>query len=201
MKTILLAAAVLVALPAAAKTGSVERARALFREATRDYNLGEFRQALGEFRAAYKEYQEPRILFDIAQCHRQLDDKAQAITLYRSYLRELPDAPNRAQVESEIASLDVQLHAQPAATAPAPPAVEVPRTAVVTAPVLAPVLAIDVRAPAPTPTRTPLVKKAWFWGVIGGAAAVVALGVGLGVGLSSNASYPSASTTLGTVRW
>jgi tetratricopeptide (TPR) repeat protein len=183
-----------------AKSGTLEKARAHFADATRDYNLGEYRQALEEFRAAYKEHQEPLLLFDIAQCYRQLADKGQAITLYRSYLRELPDAPNRALVEGLIASLDRELHALPAAPAPAlePRAVAAPAPAVATP---APAPAIDVRVRGPERARTPLVKKAWFWGVVGGAAAVVALGVGLGVGLSSNVSYPSASTTLGVVRW
>jgi hypothetical protein len=38
------------------------------------------------------------------------------------------------------------------------------------------------------------VKKAWFWGVIAGAA-VVAVGVGLGVGLGAQPRNPSSTLT------
>jgi hypothetical protein len=39
----------------------------------------------------------------------------------------------------------------------------------------------------------PVWKKAWFWGVIGGAVVVVAVGVGLGVGLSGGDKDPTPS--------
>src|SRR5262245_42408860 len=94
------------AAPAAADK---DRARQLFEEGSRRYNLGEYPAALGRFKAAYEEFPEPTLLYNTAQCYRQLGDKAQAVTLYRSYLREVPDAANGDEVRRVIVALDSEL--------------------------------------------------------------------------------------------
>jgi Tetratricopeptide repeat len=53
----------------------------------------------------------PAFLFNIAQCHRQLGNKQEAIKFYRSYLRKVPDAPNAEEVRKLIASLEERDHA------------------------------------------------------------------------------------------
>ena len=71
-----------------------------------------------------------------------------------------------------------------------------------TTPVAAP--APVAAAPEPSrsePQRTPVYKKWWLWTIVGVVVAA-GVGVGLGVGLTqSSVSYPSASTTAGTVRF
>ena len=55
-------------------------AKEAFREAIRYYNLGDFEKALELFKRAYLNYNEPRILFNTAQCERQLGTGAGNIT-------------------------------------------------------------------------------------------------------------------------
>jgi tetratricopeptide (TPR) repeat protein len=82
------------------------KARALFDRATKQYNLGEYTTAAEAFKAAYDEYPDPTLLYNLAQCERQLAHKQRAITLYHSYLREVPSAPNADEVKRLVASLE-----------------------------------------------------------------------------------------------
>ena len=69
------------------------------------YSLGEFDDAAKEFRQAYRLKQDPGLLFNIAQCERQLHEYEQAWFHYRQYLNARPDASNKADVESLIAQM------------------------------------------------------------------------------------------------
>jgi tetratricopeptide (TPR) repeat protein len=86
-----------------------DKARELYRKGTQHYNLGEYSDALTAFKDAYRNYEDPTFLFNIAQCHRQLGARADAIRIYRSYLRESPNAPNREQVTRLITVLETEL--------------------------------------------------------------------------------------------
>jgi tetratricopeptide (TPR) repeat protein len=70
------------------------------------YNLGEFDEAITEFKAAYALTSEPGLLFNIAQSYRLKEDYKQALYFYKTYLRLVPDAANRADVERWIHELD-----------------------------------------------------------------------------------------------
>ena len=93
---------VCVALPAWADKATDE-AKVRFDRGNVHYNLGEYEEALAEYKEAYRLRKLPGFLFNIAQCHRKLGDYQQAINLYNAYLNEVPNAPNRADVESLIA--------------------------------------------------------------------------------------------------
>ncbi len=54
-------------------------------------------------------FAEASLLFNIAQCYRQLDDKPQAIRFYRTFLREIPRAPNRDDVLAIVQNLEAAL--------------------------------------------------------------------------------------------
>jgi hypothetical protein len=82
-----------------------QRARTLYQEATAHYNLGENREALQKFKDAYRLVREPVLLFNIGQCHRRLGEAKEAIEMYRSFLREAPEAQNRKEVERLITDL------------------------------------------------------------------------------------------------
>ncbi|HEX6837771.1 MAG TPA: tetratricopeptide repeat protein, partial [Polyangia bacterium] len=97
-----------------------EAARKAFSEGQRYYNLNQYADALEAFKRAYWNYEEPVFLYNIAQCHRLLKHKAEAIDFYRSYLRTAPHAPNRAEVERVVAELDAALQ-KDRALANAPP--------------------------------------------------------------------------------
>jgi tetratricopeptide (TPR) repeat protein len=66
------------------------------------YAIGEFEDAIKEFRLAYKLRQDPGLLFNMAQCARQLHDYEQAYFHYRQYLNQRPDAANKTEVQSLI---------------------------------------------------------------------------------------------------
>jgi tetratricopeptide (TPR) repeat protein len=167
-----------------------EKARATYRLGIQHYNLAEYGAALESFKQAYREYEEPTLLFNIAQCHRQLGQKQEAVTFYKTYLREVPSAENREEVKRLIGVLEQDLSAEqvahPKSTEPVSHAAAQPSPA----PIL---LAAPSQAPAAVPKKRPL----WIIGVAIGAAAAVALGVGLGVGLSSKELDPTPS--LGSV--
>jgi len=99
-----------------------------FSRGTRLYEVGEYRQAIEEFKAAHLAKPDPAFLYNIGQCHRQLGENEQAVTLYKRFLAGSPNAPNRAEVEARVAEMESQLAAEkrkaateivPAATVPA----------------------------------------------------------------------------------
>src|SRR4051812_5477676 len=92
---VLLSSAVTFATPA---SGSLEQARAGSRQAQKAYDVGRFAEALEGFSKAYQLDPRPGILFNIAQCHRQLEDYESAAFAYRRYLAQYPKgrAPSAA---------------------------------------------------------------------------------------------------------
>lgn len=109
--------------------------RAQFETGSRHYELGEYREALAAFKHAYHLTAHPRLLFNVGQCQRKLGDVAAAIDAYQAYLRAVPHAENRAQVEQLITRLESQRAPPPAERdkpepAPAADVAVAPRTAV-----------------------------------------------------------------------
>jgi outer membrane protein assembly factor BamD (BamD/ComL family) len=70
------------------------------------YRQGNYRAAIQEFESAYRASHAPALLFDLAQAHRRDGDRGRALPLYRAYLRDLPHAKNRAEVQRRIADLE-----------------------------------------------------------------------------------------------
>jgi hypothetical protein len=81
-------------------------AREHYEKGITHYNLGEFDQAIAEFKQAYAISGAPGLLFNIAQAYRLQGDYKQALYFYKTYLRLLPDAVNRADVEQRIAEME-----------------------------------------------------------------------------------------------
>jgi tetratricopeptide (TPR) repeat protein len=88
-----------------------KEARAHFERAEKAFNLGRFDEALTGYQAAYEVLPLPAFLFNIAQCHRNVGNREQAIFFYQRYLSLAPDAPNRPVVEELIADQQRQLAA------------------------------------------------------------------------------------------
>jgi tetratricopeptide (TPR) repeat protein len=202
LRVALLAAAVVLTLfasPSAhADPARLREARAHYEQAVAHYNLDEYAPALAEFREAYRIKPDPSFLFNIAQCHRRLGQNEAALDYYRKYLRNLPDAPNRADVERIVA----ELHAKEAAPQPdAPPApapiVVPPPTAPAPPPQLeAPTSAPDAALiamppPPPPPQSSPLYKRWWFWTGVG---VIVVSAVVIGFVASAKGPQPYAGT-------
>lgn len=144
MKTFLLCLALLAALPARAAPDATTKARAAFQAAQQLYTQGRFGDALEKFEEAQTLKAHPVIVFNIARCHEQLGALAKALEGYRTYLKQLPSAPDRDAVRASMASLEKRLKksAQPVTVSvepaesvvkidgkrvlPAPDAVELP---------------------------------------------------------------------------
>lgn len=89
----------------------VERAKALFSEGNKAFNLGEFENALALYTRSYRIKPLPGFLFNIAQCHRKLGHFQEAVTTYQAFLATHPDASNRSVVEDLIKEAQDQLAA------------------------------------------------------------------------------------------
>ncbi len=100
------------------------------------YQLGKLEAAVAEFKMAYQLAGSPSLLFNLGQCYRLLGDRTSALASYRAYLHQLPEAPNRDDVEEKIADLERTVVPRPGRAAP---------------PVAPPPLTRD---PGPVPART-----------------------------------------------
>jgi hypothetical protein len=84
-----------------------ERARAHFQTGVELLDAREFARALGEFRAAYALWKNPKILLNIGTCLRELGRDAEAANAYARYLRDPEaDAGRRAEVSSALREID-----------------------------------------------------------------------------------------------
>lgn len=157
------------------KDPSGKQAKKYFRQGQRMFAMGRFRQALTSYEKAYALSEYPDILFNIAQCYRNLGDYESAIFHFRAYLDKKPDAGNRdavlaliSKLESEMATADQNppdTGHKPKNIKP-PPDKDKDRDKV-------------VESPRPAERRSrggPFYKRWWFWtGVV-----VVAAGAGTG---------------------
>ena len=106
----------------------------LFDEGTHALAAGDARAAEKAWRAGYEIAHDPAFLVHLGEAEEKAGQTAEAIDSYRRYLREAPDASDRADIEQRLARL------APAAPAPAPaPKVETPGEFGGTPPASAPV--------------------------------------------------------------
>ncbi len=71
-----------------------------------------YRLAISEFQTANKLAPSPVLFFNIGLAYDHLGDKGAALKNYRDYLRGVPKAANRAQVQAKINRLDGELRAE-----------------------------------------------------------------------------------------
>jgi tetratricopeptide (TPR) repeat protein len=188
--------AVAIALAGSAAAEDKEAARRAHSEGTKYYNLNQFANALEAFKRAYWNYEDPSFLYNIAQCHRALKHKSEAIDFYRSYLRNAPDAPNREEVQRIVTELEAAI-AQEKAVTSAPPQGTIPDVKGPDGKPSAPAAVTATERP-PTKREKPLWKRGWLWGVVAGAA-VVAAGVAIGVGVAVSSSPKDPTPSFGAV--
>jgi tetratricopeptide (TPR) repeat protein len=104
-----------------AKTAEAEKeARGLFAQGQIHYSLGEYQQAIAQFRRAYELTSAPGLLFNIAQAHRLDGDCKQALEVYRHFVRLAPESPYRAEADVQIGALAPRCGAGAAPALPAP---------------------------------------------------------------------------------
>jgi tetratricopeptide (TPR) repeat protein len=85
---------------------SDQEARARFQSGHYAYESGRFEEALRDFERAYELSQRPLIVYNIGLAYERLDRLSEAIRSFRMFLRLMPNAPNRGEVESRIMMLE-----------------------------------------------------------------------------------------------
>lgn len=151
-----------------------------YQAAVQAYERRDFHAAAAEFRAAYDLTHVAALLFNLGNALAADSQRDAAVEAFRAYLRELPDAPNRADIEARLRALG---DLGPAA-APPPPRVEAPREPpprIEQAParVATPPLRISERSPVSVA------------GGVVGAVGVVAAAVGVGLYVDALGVYES----------
>lgn len=84
------------------------RARELYAQGQQLFRAGDFGAAQRAFEDAYRAVPNPVVLLSIAECQVRSEDFAGAVGSLRQYLNEKPTAPDRAQVEAQIANLEAK---------------------------------------------------------------------------------------------
>jgi tetratricopeptide (TPR) repeat protein len=175
-----------------------ELARRHHERGTSFYNLGQFEEAIAEYRKGYEQKADPVFLLNIGEAYRQLGAHEKALFFYRRYVSVVPNAPNRAQIDEKVASLEQLVDAQERARSPAPPQPLPPRLSG-GPPLVPPAPDLNLTTPAATPpSRGPVWHRWWFWAGIGG---LVAGGIAVGLLVSSAQQPKPPATDLGTKRF
>jgi hypothetical protein len=95
-----------VGVPIAYAISPEAEARKHARKANHLADINKCKLAIPEYNKALRLLREPTLLFNRAECYRRTGDATKAIADYRKFLDQMPGAPNRAQVEAQIAALD-----------------------------------------------------------------------------------------------
>jgi tetratricopeptide (TPR) repeat protein len=171
-------------------------ARQAYDKGVKQYNLGEYEAALKAFTDAYDEFPDPTLLYNLAQCQRQLGHRQKAITLYKSYLRETDGkTQNAGEVKRLIALLEQDVAREEAAKKQ-PSSSTPPQDAQTAAPSPAnPSPFASTPPPVPLTAerhQTRATRTLKVAGIAAGAAGVALVAVGgafFGVAKSANDSY------------
>jgi hypothetical protein len=87
----------------------VEQAKAHFRRGVELYKAQRWKDAAAEFEAAYRTKPHGAIRFNVAQCRERLEEWPAAYRAYADYLREVPDAKDRAAVRASMQRIEERL--------------------------------------------------------------------------------------------
>lgn len=133
------------------------------------YDAGDYQEALQRFQQAHDLSKKPELLYNIGLAADRLRYNRAALQAYRAYVRQLPTAVNRIEVENRIRALEqVIAREQPTPTAPAPPSTS--KSA-----------AVDASLSRANGDRSerPLLSHWWFWAAAGGVLAAAIAGVAI----------------------
>jgi tetratricopeptide (TPR) repeat protein len=145
------------------------------------YQLGQYQEAVIEYRRAYELRADPHFLYEIAEAYRQLGATDQALFYYDRYLAGAPNAVDRDAVEDRVVELE-SLRARPQPLAPASRPGPAPAN----------VSATPAKA-RPSPTW----RRWWFWTAVG-----VALAAGVtAAALAGRSDGSLPATDLGDKRF
>jgi hypothetical protein len=107
--------------PKLSKQEADKKARALFEQGKHAYEDGNYRDAWDYFRQAYLLSKRPELLYNVGQSADRLRMDREALEAFRLYLRRLPDAENRKEVENRVRALEQRLSQEQAGQTVAQP--------------------------------------------------------------------------------
>lgn len=174
--------------------------------AQQKFAQGELEPALFAIQELFDKYQDPRLLYSIARLFHRLNRYAEAISAYRRYLDSgaESDAQLLDKARRQLAEAEASLQAlQPDFGADQQIRSDRPSDGLSEKLEEKPLLGRAETGVALTSagnhraTGRPVYKRAWFWIVLGGAAAAI-VGVGVGIGWTSATAPPSGTRDL---RW
>jgi len=116
--TLLTCAPVLLESRAHAADAAATTAREHYERGTKLYDIGKYEEAIKEFEAAYEAKSDPALLYNLAQSHRLAGHSSEALQLYRNYLRYVPHAANRVDIEERIKTLEKTVAERSSTTTP-----------------------------------------------------------------------------------
>jgi hypothetical protein len=162
--------AVTLALAAPVRAQDFEAAGKHFSAAQEAFGAKHFKTAATEFEAAYGITKDPVLLYNVGESWEKAGDGHKAVANYKAYLKEQPNAQDRAEVQKRIAAIETKHYrlidqsspgeapVKAPTTAPAtpPPAATIPATPPVTTPITPPPL----KEPGPTTTAPPSTSAA-----------------------------------------
>ena len=177
----------------------VQQARSLSEQARREYELGHFADAARLYESAYKLKPLPALLFNVAQCRRQMGDARGAVVAYRSFLRGDPDHPSAQTARELLDQLEDTLRKDAPAQSPASAVtasaqgVAASPPAVAAKPTVPPQALAEIAPAAPPHKRWPALAAG------GAAAALLAVAVAESIAASSATDQLAQMHQQGTV--
>jgi tetratricopeptide (TPR) repeat protein len=152
MQRTILGAVLVLAVATTAHADDKKKAKVLYDEGLKRYNLAEYPDAIKAWKEAYLLSKKPLLLFNIGQAYRLSGDCKQAMTFYDSYQREEPSPKNQDELDE---ALKLCKDAKPA-DSPADKPADKPVPAVTTTPTPPPV----ETKPTDKPTDKPALPTA-----------------------------------------
>jgi len=158
-----------------------EQARAHFNTGSVAFSAGRYADALEEFKKSYALSRRPKLLYNVGVAADRLRRDQEALDAFDQYLREVPEAPERAEVEARIVVLRGAVAQASTARTPTPAPAEAAETTT------------DVGEPVSTHPNRGSHPSVGQWIALSGSGVVaVTGGVLLGLALANKSTVESA---------
>ncbi len=156
-----------------------DAAQAAYEEGRKLYDLREWDQAIAKFKEAYRLRSDAPSLFNIAQAYRLKGDCREAVSFYKTYIRNFPTEKGADKAQKFVAELGDCKDQAPAEPTTTPPPV-------ITPPPVTPEPQV-MPAPTPAPPDAPSSpgRGLRIAGIVTGVVGIGALGAGVYFGVSA----------------
>lgn len=136
--------------------------------------------ALAAMQDAYNQYPDPRLCYNLGRLLQQLQRPTKAAEQYRQFLESGVESRPEMLIKARTYLEQVERESEALRKASQPPTAVVPPVSIDPAPSTT-TLAAGALVAGTQPETKKVYKKWWFWTLVGGASAVIAVGTTLGV--------------------